>query len=141
MAMNRSIRVLVANRPKVMREALLGTLSDQPWIEVVGEVSNDADIPDHVLRTLPDLLVIAVDEPGKRPSLCDALLQKYPGLRIIAVAPYQDYSVCYWASLDIHSDDIEPSEAGFLGAVRSVAEGLSTVRSLIENIGQRSQVN
>jgi DNA-binding NarL/FixJ family response regulator len=141
MAMNRSIRVLVANRPKVMREALLGTLSDQPWIEVVGEVSNDADIPDHVLRTLPDLLVIAVDEPGKRPSLCDALLQKYPDLRIIAVAPYQDYSVCYWASLDIHSDDIEPSEAGFLGAVRSVAEGLSTVRSLVENIGQRSQVN
>lgn len=137
--MNRSIRVLVANRPKVMREALLGTLSDQPWIEVVGEVSNDADIPDHVLRTLPDLLVIAVDEPGKRPGLCDALLQKYPGLRIIAVAPYQDYSVCYWASLDIHSDDIEPSEAGFLGAVRSVAEGLNTVRA--EDLGQRSQVN
>lgn len=139
--MNRAIRVLVANRPKVMREALLGTLSDQPWIEVVGEVSNDADIPDHVLRTLPDLLVIAVDEPGKRPGLCDALLKKYPGLRIIAVAPYQDYSVCYWASLDIHSDDIEPSEAGFLGAVRSVAEGLSPVRSLAEDIGQRSQVN
>ena len=139
--MNRSIRVLVANRPKVMREALLGTLSDQPWIEVVGEVSNDADIPDHVLRTLPDLLVIAADEPGKRPSLCDALLQKYPDLRIIAVAPYQDYSVCYWASLDIHSDDIEPSEAGFLGAVRSVAEGLSPVCSLVEDIGQRSQVN
>jgi len=137
--MNRSIRVLVANRPKVMREALLGTLSDQPWIEVVGEVSNDADIPDHVLRTLPDLLVIAVDEPGKRPGLCDALLQKHPGLRIIAVAPYQDYSVCYWASLDIHSDDIEPSEAGFLGAVRSVAEGLNTVRA--EDLGQRSQVN
>jgi hypothetical protein len=107
----------------------------------VGEVSNDADIPDYVLRTSPDLLVIAVDEPGTRPSLCDALLQKYPGLRIIAVAPYQDYSVCYWASLDIHSDDIEPSEAGFLGAVRSVAEGLSPVRSLVEDIGQRSQVN
>ena len=64
--MNRSIRVLVANRPKVMREALLGTLSDQPWIEVVGEVSNDADIPDHVLRTVPDLLVIAVDSMACR---------------------------------------------------------------------------
>jgi len=139
--MNKAIRILVANRPKLMREALLGTLSDQPWIEVVGEVSNDADIPDHVLRTLPDLLVIAVDEPGKRPSLCDALLQKYPDLRIIAVAPYQDYSVCYWASLDIHTDNIEPSEQGFLSAVRSVAEGLSGVRSVAEDIGRRSQVN
>ena len=139
--MNKAIRILVANRPKLMREALLGTLSDQSWIEVVGEVSNDADIPDHVLRTLPDLLVIAVDEPGKRPSLCDALLQKYPDLRIIAVAPYQDYSVCYWASLDIHTDNIEPSEQGFLSAVRSVAEGLSGVRSVAEDIGHRSQVN
>jgi DNA-binding NarL/FixJ family response regulator len=122
--MNKVIRILVANRPKVLREALLGTLSDQPWIEVVGEVSNDADIPDSVSRTLPDLLVIAVDGPGKRPSLCDALLQKYPDLRIIAVAPHENYGVCYWASLDIHSNDIEPSEAGFMSAVRSAAQGV-----------------
>jgi DNA-binding NarL/FixJ family response regulator len=139
--MNKAIRVLVANRPRLMREALLGTLLDQPWIEVVGEVSSDADIPDHVLKTLPDLLVIAVDEPGKRPRLCDTLLQKYPDLRIIAVAPYQDYSVCYWASLDIHTDNIEPSEQGFLSAVRSVAEGLSGVRRVAEDIGQRSHLN
>jgi polysaccharide export outer membrane protein len=122
--MKKAIRVLVANRPRLMREAILGTLSDQPWIEVVGEVSNDAEIPDHVSKTLPDLLVIAVDGPGERPALCDALLQKYPELRIIAVAPHQDYGVCYWASLDIHSNDIEPSEAGFLGAVRHAAEGV-----------------
>lgn len=120
--MNKPIRILVANRPKVMREALLDLLSDQSWIEVIGEVSNDADIPDFVDRTVPDLLVMAVDEPGKRPSLCDALLREYPELRIIAVAPHQDYSVFYWASVEIHSDDIETSEAGFINALRSVAE-------------------
>ncbi len=72
--MNRAIRVLVANRPRLMREALLGTLSDQPWIEVVGEVSNDADIPDFVSKTLPDLLVIAVDGPRRaaEPVRCAA---------------------------------------------------------------------
>lgn len=125
--MNKAIRILVANRPKIMREALLDTLSDQPWIEVVGEVSNDVDIPEYVSKTLPDLLVIAVEGPGKRPVLCDALLQEHPHLRIIAVAPYQNYGVCYWASLTIHSDDIEPSEAGFLSAVRGVAEGVGVV--------------
>ena len=98
--MNKPIRILVANRPKVMREALLDLLSDQSWIEVIGEVSNDADIPDFVDRTVPDLLVMAVDEPGKRPSLCDALLREHPELRIIAVAPHQDYSVFYWASVE-----------------------------------------
>ena len=74
--MNKPIRILVANRPKVMREALLDLLSDRSWIEVIGEVSNDADIPDFVDRTVPDLLVMAVDEPGKRPGLCDALLRE-----------------------------------------------------------------
>jgi DNA-binding NarL/FixJ family response regulator len=121
--MNKVIRVLVANRPKLMRETLLAMLSEQPWIEVVGEVSNDAQIPGRVKESLPDLLVIAVDEPGKRPSICDSLLRQHPELRIIAVAPYQNYSVCYWASLDIRSDDIEASEEGFLSAVRRVAEG------------------
>ncbi len=120
--MNKPIRILVANRPKVMREALLDLLSDQSWIEVIGEVSNDADIPDSVDRTVPALLVMAVDEPGKRPSLCDALLREHPELRIIAVAPHQDYSVFYWASVEIHSDDIETSEAGFINALRSFAE-------------------
>jgi len=121
--MNKVIRVLLANRPKLMRETLLAMLSEQPWIEVVGEVSNDAQIPGRVKESLPDLLVIAVDEPGKRPSICDSLLRQHPELRIIAVAPYQNYSVCYWASLDIRSDDIETSEEGFLSAVRRVAEG------------------
>jgi DNA-binding NarL/FixJ family response regulator len=125
MAMEKAIRILVANRPKLMRELLLGTLADQPWIEIVGEVSDDSEILDHVHRTLPDLLVIATDEPGKRPRICDSLLHQHPELRIIAVAPYKNYSVFYWATLDIHSDDIEPSEEGILSAVRSVAESTS----------------
>ena len=120
---NKVIRVLVANRPKLMRETLLATLSEQPWIQVVGEVSNDAQILGRVNESVPDLLVMTVDEPGKRPSLCDAILRQHPDLQIIAVAPHQNYSVCYRASLNIRSDDIEASEQGFLSAVRRVAEG------------------
>jgi DNA-binding NarL/FixJ family response regulator len=119
---NKVIRVLLANRPKLMRETLLATLSDQPWIEVVGEVASDAQIPIRVNETSPDLLVITVDVPGKRPALCDSLLRQHPDLHIIAVAPHQNYSVCYRASVDIRSDDIESSEQGFLNAVRRVAE-------------------
>jgi DNA-binding NarL/FixJ family response regulator len=122
--MDKAIRILVANRPRLMREVLLVALADQPWIEIVGEVSDDADISDHVNRVLPDLLVIALDEPGKRPRICDTLLHEHPELRIIAVAPHKNCSVGYWASFQIHSDDIEPSEEGFLSAVRSMAEGV-----------------
>ena len=125
--MDRAIRVLVANRPRLMRELLLSTLAEQPWVEIVGEVSEDSEILDHVQKTKPDLLVIAADQRGKRPRICDALLDKHPKLGIIAIAPFENYSVCYWASPQIHSDDIETSEEGFLGAVRRLAEAAGRV--------------
>jgi DNA-binding NarL/FixJ family response regulator len=118
--MDRPIRILVANRPKLMRELILATLSDEPGIEVVGEVSDEAEIRQRVRQTSPDLLVIALDEPAKRPDICDTLLRDQPGLRIIAVASQQNCSVFYWASFDIHSSQIEPSEQGILNAVRNI---------------------
>jgi AmiR/NasT family two-component response regulator len=95
--MGRSLRVLVANRPKLMRELILATLSDEPGIEIVGEVSDEAEIRQRVSQTSPDLLVIALDEPAQ-----------------------QNCSVFYWASFDIHSSQIEPSEQGILNAVRNI---------------------
>jgi DNA-binding NarL/FixJ family response regulator len=118
--MDRSIRILVANRPKLMRELILATLADEPGVEVVGEVSDEAEISERVRQTSPDLLVIALDEPAKRPRICDTLLRDQPGLRIIAVASQQNCSVFYWASFDIHSSEIEASEQGILRAVRNI---------------------
>ena len=43
--MDKVIRILVANRPRVMRELLLATLAERPDIEIVGEVSSEAEIP------------------------------------------------------------------------------------------------
>ena len=120
--MGKTIRVLVANRPRLMRELILATLADQPDIEVVGEVALEAEIPERVHETLPDFLVIGLDEPGKRPDICDTILRAHPEVRILAVASNQNLSISYWASLDIHSDDIELSEKGLLSALRSAGE-------------------
>lgn len=123
--MEKPIRVLVANRPRLMRETILTTFADQPDIEIVGEVSDDAEIIECVKRTLPNFVVIALDQPGRRPSVCDQLLREHPEVRVIAVAPAKNYIVYYWASLDIHSSNIEASEEGMLNALRSklVASG------------------
>lgn len=119
--MDKTIRILVANRPKLMRELILATLADEAGIEIVGEVSDEAEITNRVHQTMPDLLVIALDEPGMRPRICDTLLRDHPQMRIIAVAADHNRSTGYWASFDIHSDDIEPSEAGIINAVKSMA--------------------
>jgi chemotaxis response regulator CheB len=125
MAMVKTFRVLMANQPKLMRELLVEVLAEEPWIQIVGEATHETQIRDLVLKTSPDLLVVTADKPGKRPAICDELLREFPALRIIAVASQESYSVCYWASLDIHADDIEASEQGFLTAVRSVAQTVS----------------
>jgi chemotaxis response regulator CheB len=125
--MEKPIRVLVANRPRLMRELILTTFSDQPDIEIVGEVADEADIPECVEKTNPDFVVIALDRLGERPSVCDTVLRRHPEVRIIAVAPHHNYSVHYWASLDIHSHDVEASEESILGVVRANASSIGRV--------------
>ena len=127
MAINKSIRILVANHPKLRREVILSTFADQPDIEIVGEVSNEAEIQDRVNQTLPDLLVVALDESGKRPPICHTVLNAHPEVRIIAVSSAQNRSICYWASLQIQSKNIEPSEEGILSAARNMAAGVGRV--------------
>ena len=117
--MESSVRVVVANRPRLLRELVLSTLSGQAGIEVVGETENEQDVPSLVAATKPDFLLIALEESRRRPPLCDVLLREFPALRIIAVAPNKNVGVFYWASFDIHSRTMEASEEALLEAVRS----------------------
>ncbi len=123
--MEKVIRVLVANRPRLMRELILTTFADQPDIEIVGEVGDESEISESIKRYLPNFVVIALDHPGKRPAICDELLREHPEVRVIAVAPEKNFVVYYWASFNIHSNDIEASEEGILSAMRNrmVANG------------------
>jgi AmiR/NasT family two-component response regulator len=117
--MESSVRVVVANRPRLLRELVLSTLSGQAGIEVVGEAENEQDVPSLVAATKPDFLLIALEESRRRPPLCDVLLREFPALRIIAVAPNKNVGIFYWASFDIHSRTMEASEEALLEAVRS----------------------
>lgn len=116
--MEKSIRVLVANHPRLMRDIVLTTFADQPDIEIVGEVADESEISEKVGKTMPDFVVIALDQPGRRPSICDTLLREHPGVHVIAVAHEINQIACYWASLEIHCNNIEASEQGMLNAIR-----------------------
>jgi len=112
------IRVLVANRPRLMRELVMATVSDQADIEVMGEIKEDSEIASVVEEYLPDFVIIALDRPGERPELCRDLLRRYPQLKILALAPEQNSSMFFWAVVDIRSTQIESSETGILSALR-----------------------
>ena len=112
------VRVLVANRPRLIRELVMATISDQPDIEIVGEVADEDQLIEVVEQVQPDVLILAMDEPEKRIGQCGFLLGRFPQMKILALAPEQNRGTYYWASIDIRTKPVESSEAGILNAVR-----------------------
>jgi chemotaxis response regulator CheB len=127
--MEKSVRVVVANRPRLLRELVLLTLSKHAWLNIVGEAENEKDVPSLVAETKPDVLVIVMDELSRLPPLSDELLKKFPTLRIIGVAPNTNTGTVYWASLDIHAATIEGSEKALLEMMRSKAARTEVIAS------------
>jgi AmiR/NasT family two-component response regulator len=101
-----------------MRELIMTTIADQPDIEIVGEVGDSGDLTEAVEHVRPDVLILAMDDPEKHRAQCGFLLGRYPGMRILALAPEQNRALFYWAILDIRTRPLESSEAGILNAVR-----------------------
>lgn len=117
-----SIRVLVANRPRLMRELVMATISDQPDIEVVGEIQQETEVAGAVDRTQPNFLIVALDQHDRLPDFCRSILESHPQIKIIAIAPDRNSTVFYWASLRVQSNQIEASESGVLNALRGIAQ-------------------
>jgi AmiR/NasT family two-component response regulator len=112
------VRVLIANSPRLIRELIIETISDEPDIEIVGEVKNELELPAAVNRTAPDFVIVALEKHNRLPLVCNAILREHPGLKIIAIAPDRNSSMFYWTSLRVQSNRIEASEAGVLDALR-----------------------
>ena len=113
------ITVLLAEDHTIVREGFRKMLELEDDIEIVGEVADESQISETVRKTMPHFVVIALDQPGRRPLICDVLLREHPDVHVIAVAPEKNFIVYYWASLQIHSNDIEASEEGILSAMRN----------------------
>jgi DNA-binding NarL/FixJ family response regulator len=122
------IRVLVANRPRLMRELVLATISEQPDIEVVGEIADDSNIVQEVGESKPDFVIIALDPLERRPAICDDLLEANPHMKIIALAPESNRGICVWAVIDVRSTTVESSEEGILNALRGKTQLAGLVR-------------
>lgn len=117
-----AVRVLVANKPRLMQELVLATISDQPDIEIVGQVQNDAEIETAVEQTRPDFLIVALDKSDRLPDFCRTVLENHPHMKIIGIAPDRNSTIFYWASLNIKSNRIESSEESVLRALRGNVE-------------------
>ena len=113
------IRVVVANRPRLMRELVLEAIAEQPDIQILAEIQDQSNISRIVDETHPDFLIIALEDSNERPVICDALLRRFPEMKILALAPERNSCMFFRASFEIYSSPVEASEAGILGTLRS----------------------
>ncbi len=60
----RKITVLVANQPRLMRELVMATLLDQPDLEIVGVLEDEASIIGTVEQSRPDFLIVSLGGSG-----------------------------------------------------------------------------
>jgi DNA-binding NarL/FixJ family response regulator len=127
--METSVRVLVANGPRLFRESMVSALSKHAGIKIVGSAEDDKEVLALVAETRPTHLLIALHESRGRPLLGDELLSKFPGLRIIAVARNTNIAIFYWASLKTHSKKMADSKNALLEAMRDSASRMKEKHS------------
>jgi len=116
--MTTPIRVVVANRPRLMRELVLEVIAEQPDIQILAEIQDLSDISRIVDETHPDFLIISLEDSNKRPDICDPLLRRFPEMKILALAHERNSCMFFWASFNIYSSPVEASETGILNTLR-----------------------
>src|SRR5260370_42266029 len=81
-----AIRVAVANQPRMMREVLAMSLASEEDVEVVAQISDEAEISRGIEETTPEFLIVSLDSRRFGPSAREDVLQRHPGIQIMAGA-------------------------------------------------------
>jgi two-component system NarL family response regulator len=86
-----SIRILLAEDQRLVREALGALLSREPDIELVGEAATGPDAVSLAQETRPDVLVLDISLPGlDGMEVAKAVHAGLPAVRIIALSVHQE---------------------------------------------------
>jgi len=117
--MEKAIRVLVANRPRLMRETILTTFADQPDIEIVGEVDDDSEIVESVKKNTAEFRGHSA-RPTREKATHPATISFASIRRCASSLCHHRTTTSLLLGLSRYSfEHIEPSEEGMLSALRN----------------------
>jgi DNA-binding NarL/FixJ family response regulator len=118
-ALDRPVRVLLANRPRALRTRLARLLQLQSDIEVVGTVLDPIELLSAVEETQAEVVVVTLPGSGEMPGICSHLFYEYPQLLILALSATRSRAYVYRQVITV-----EPlagtSDEELLTAVRKV---------------------
>jgi DNA-binding NarL/FixJ family response regulator len=114
----RAIRVAVANQPRLMRELIVMTLDDEKDVEVVAEIIDETEISRTIEETKPEFLIVALDSVHFGAQAREAILRRYPEMKILALASDGNSFAVFSASDGIKTVIHEGSEEELLRVMR-----------------------
>jgi len=125
----KKIKILLANRPRMMRELVRELIERQKdeEMEVVGEVLDPLDILVAVREMEADAVILAMRD-SEEPGLCSHLLAEYPDLTIVGIAS-EGESAFIEQRTPQRQQIPEVSGANILTALRHAARAASSLET------------
>ena len=123
-----TVRVLLADDHRLLRELLRDQLQKEPDIEVVGEASSGRELMEQLAARSPDLVVLDIAMPGL--NGIDAMAElaaRHPTVKVICLSGYSDRRYVRAMLKAGAAGYVVKSAAGteLLRAIRAVAAGQS----------------
>ena len=113
------IRVAVANQPRLMRDLMAMSLGQEEDIEIVAQISDEAEISRVIEETKPEFLIVSLDSRRFRRSAREDMLQRHPEIQIMALASDGNSFTLFSASDGIRSVIYKAAEAEIMDVMRS----------------------
>jgi hypothetical protein len=79
-------RVILANRPRLVRELLAKAIRKRAGLRLVAEVTDLTRLPSAVEQTEADWIVVSLPPGGEIPTMITLLLADHPSVCVLAVA-------------------------------------------------------
>ncbi|HUW37679.1 MAG TPA: response regulator transcription factor [Rhodocyclaceae bacterium] len=115
-----SIRVMLVDDHRIMREALRSVLEQEPDIEVVAEATDGIGALRQANEDTPDLIVMDIGMPGMDGiEVTRRLLKEHPAVKVVALSTYSDRRIA-----------AQMMDAGASGYVIKAAGGDELVRAM-----------
>ena len=113
------IRVAMANQPRMMRDLIATSLAHEEDIEIVAQLSDEAEISRVIEETKPEFLIVSLDSRRFRRSEREDMLQRHPEIQIMALASDGNSFTLFSASDGVRSMTYNEAEAEILDVMRS----------------------
>lgn|SRR2546425_9468785 len=115
-----TIKVLLANRPRILREVVRDVIERQPDMEIVGEVLDPLGVLLAAKETESDAVVIGLQD-SEEPGLLSHLLAECPHMTVLGLSSQGDTAFII-QMCPLRKEIIEPSEVNILSALRHAVQ-------------------